>query len=1060
MKLKTLLSLFSALIIFTTIRAQDCQRIFISEYVAGTGNNKAIEIYNPTSEAVDLTGYVLERWSNGEQSATDALNLEGIIPAFGTWVIANGQTEDIDLGTFISQACDPELQALADQIDNTYPAPTFFNGNDALVLINYGISPPVFDVFGKPGEDPGSGWTGPDGTVVTRDQTLLRKPEVTAGVILTPTVFLPLDEWTLIGLDNWTNLGTHECNCEDQTGTTGFLPPYTNEFDDVSDWTFINEGDQGAWNVLNNQGPNLVDFIGFMQSPSANNGFGEFDGISFLLQGNVERQNSFLELNDVIDCSDLTQVAVRFNQLARAFNFDENYLEVSNDNGISWVSFLVNDELETNEGAIQSDVIVNVSAVAAGQEFVKIRFRWVSDPRAAQPDYTDADMNSFGSGYGWLVDDLLISFPSDACDLSLDFPESLSFCNQESAILNAGDTFISYSWNTGETTSAIEVNASGTYSVQVFDNNGCSAIDSVYVDFLSVNILQEDTYLTLGQSIILEVEVSNPSSQQDSCNDLFISELFVGEGNNKAIEIYNPTSEAIDLAGYVLERWSNGELGATDALDLAGVIPSFGTWLIVNSQTEDIDLGTFISPACDPELQALADQLDNPYPAPTFMNGNDALVLINTNTSPSAVIDIFGKPGEDPGAGWVGPNGTVVTASQTLVRKYEISAGVAVPPASFQPLLEWETIGLENSSNLGFHGNVCAELNGGLNQISYLWSTGDTTPSIEVSPAQNSTFTVTVSNGITTCTDNVTISLLCEVEGGILSVTNPMTEFCVGDNDPNFISVQVSGNFGFGRYGIADANTFDIVGGSNNGTFNFENFPPGDYLIGYVSYNELNFLAGKDNISDFDGCFDVSNLVSISTYALEGGMISTSQATTFCLGPDAPTSVGFSVSNEVGPNFRWALLDQGFTDVILSNQSGSFNIQNLISGVYRIVHVAFGDEITLSQVDPENIEGCVDVSNTLTLVLLDCGGIVNLDIKTNPANYTSAVSFSNSDGGMALLEIYDMSGRVVRSIYNGYADEGVEYQFETDISDLSGGVYLYRLTSDQTVVTKKFIVSR
>ena len=37
--------------------AQDCSDLFISEYVEGPAQNNAIEIYNPTSSSIDLSGY-------------------------------------------------------------------------------------------------------------------------------------------------------------------------------------------------------------------------------------------------------------------------------------------------------------------------------------------------------------------------------------------------------------------------------------------------------------------------------------------------------------------------------------------------------------------------------------------------------------------------------------------------------------------------------------------------------------------------------------------------------------------------------------------------------------------------------------------------------------------------------------------------------------------------------------------------------------------------------------------------------------------------------------------
>ena len=48
----------AALFVFAAVAAgaQPCTELFISEYVEGSSNNKAIEIYNPTGVAVNLSG--------------------------------------------------------------------------------------------------------------------------------------------------------------------------------------------------------------------------------------------------------------------------------------------------------------------------------------------------------------------------------------------------------------------------------------------------------------------------------------------------------------------------------------------------------------------------------------------------------------------------------------------------------------------------------------------------------------------------------------------------------------------------------------------------------------------------------------------------------------------------------------------------------------------------------------------------------------------------------------------------------------------------------------------
>ena len=55
-----------------------CDDLIISEYIEGTSNNKALEVHNPTVEAIDLTPYTMEVYNNGA-SPTQELDLEGTI---------------------------------------------------------------------------------------------------------------------------------------------------------------------------------------------------------------------------------------------------------------------------------------------------------------------------------------------------------------------------------------------------------------------------------------------------------------------------------------------------------------------------------------------------------------------------------------------------------------------------------------------------------------------------------------------------------------------------------------------------------------------------------------------------------------------------------------------------------------------------------------------------------------------------------------------------------------------------------------------------------------------
>jgi hypothetical protein len=214
---KTLLSLSLMAVAFAG-KAQNCSDLFISEYVEGSGNSKAMEFYNPTANTINLNNYRLVRYSNGSAIGTDSTDLVGSVNSYSTFVIANGA--GVTSGTTsTSPACSPVLQAMAQQLDGPYPAPTFVNGDDAMVLARKSPYARI-DIFGKIGQQPTTAWSDQapfDGTVGkwwTKDHSLQRKSTVQQGVMTNPTQFNVKLEWDSLSKDNWTNVGIHACDCK------------------------------------------------------------------------------------------------------------------------------------------------------------------------------------------------------------------------------------------------------------------------------------------------------------------------------------------------------------------------------------------------------------------------------------------------------------------------------------------------------------------------------------------------------------------------------------------------------------------------------------------------------------------------------------------------------------------------------------------------------------------------------------------------------------------------------------------------------------------------------
>lgn len=160
---------------------------FISEYVEGSSNNKALEIYNPADVALDLTGYSIKVFSNGAITAGKTVPLSGTLAAKSTLVLTDTAS----------------AAALAAKSNMTFGSSNF-NGDDAIALYK---GADLIDVFGQIGVDPGTSWGSNNN--FTHDRTLVRKSSVVQGDANGSDAFDPSVEWDFYAKDDFSNLGSH-----------------------------------------------------------------------------------------------------------------------------------------------------------------------------------------------------------------------------------------------------------------------------------------------------------------------------------------------------------------------------------------------------------------------------------------------------------------------------------------------------------------------------------------------------------------------------------------------------------------------------------------------------------------------------------------------------------------------------------------------------------------------------------------------------------------------------------------------------------------------------------
>ncbi|MCS3455879.1 putative extracellular nuclease [Aeromonas sp. BIGb0405] len=189
------------------LSGQTHAQLLITEYLEGTGNNKAIELSNLGSTALNLADYRLALYANGRtlaQGPTNSLTLQGQLAPGASLVLAH-------------PSASADILAKANQTSGNLT----FNGDDGLVLYR---GDDLADSLGQIGVDPGSAWQ--SGSVSTLDMTLRRKATVNQGRVDAGSPFDPALEFSAFTKDDASGLGCNgESACDDSTPPNAFVCP-------------------------------------------------------------------------------------------------------------------------------------------------------------------------------------------------------------------------------------------------------------------------------------------------------------------------------------------------------------------------------------------------------------------------------------------------------------------------------------------------------------------------------------------------------------------------------------------------------------------------------------------------------------------------------------------------------------------------------------------------------------------------------------------------------------------------------------------------------------------
>ena len=513
-------------------------------------------------------------------------------------------------------------------------------------------------------------------------------------------------------------------------------------------------------------------------------------------------------------------------------------------------------------------------------------------------------------------------------------------CIGDSTTLTAsgGSSFL---WDTGETTASIDVNPSitTTYTVTVFDDQGNSDEDSVTV---TVN----------------SIPVAEAGEDQTICEGETI--ILTATGGEEYL-------------------WSNGETTSTIAVSPT-IDTVYNVEVITNNCSSTDSVTIFVNDA--PDL-TVSDDVN-------IIEGNSTVLTVN---------------GGDNYLWSTGETTSEITVSPLETTSYSVSStGLNGCSTNLQITV---TVEPPFTASAGEDRNVCqndtyeVELTASEGD-SYLWSTGETTQSIIVSPLSTTTYTVTVNSGSQVDSDDVTVFV--DPNPNVVIVNGANVNIMNGD----FVTLSATG-----------ANSYIWNNGATQPNI-------------AVSPSQTTTYEVRGYIND---CYDeklvtVNVIPEVEAYAGEDVEI--------CLGETVTlTATG-------GDDYEWSTGESTQSIQVSPDSTTEYTVT-----VFNALD--FDEDSVIVFVDDNCEDNTVEQPENP-----DNSGDFSFDVFPNPAANQVNVRLSGTVA-LSRIYLYDITGKLLHSEIIANENLSVSTTKTFDVSMLYPGMYYVRLVDIKQDITKRFI---
>ena len=681
---------------FNDVEPAPAPGLFFSEYIEGSSNNKALEIYNGTGATVNLEGFsILTNYNGNAWNGMYSFPAGATLAAGDVWVLANNQS-------------DPLILAEADDslAYNEQGYVCGYNGDDVRALVKITPIDTFFmDYIGRYDlVDPGDGWDVAGISNGTQDHTLVRKASVTVGNLdwdLAAGTDSLSSEWIVFPQNTYDYLGMHphsfietadlvvNVNMSYQMSMGNFT---------VAD-TIYAMGDFNLW-----AGTEMTDTDGDSIYAATFPGLVVGDLLEYKFRINAGNWESITNNRQYTMVSGQNEVTHWFNNVSPPYDVlftvidgTQSYVDVNLKGEYDgWIWHQMYDD-GTNGDVTAGDntwsLLLNVQGGT---------WQWGAVEDNGTPDglwllvgdnpVFTLDANGMVSGQTSYE----IPAPgSDSVLFNVNMNYQIAFNNFDPAVdfVDVAGSFNGW----GGSAPMEDVDGDGIYSLYV---DGFTAGDVPEFKFRINGTDWESvgnrSYTVVGGGVdVVDVWFNDMVLV---ANELFFSEYIEGASYNKALEIYNNTGATVSLDDYRIAQAVNG-----------------GGWAFYHTfpagaTLADGDVWVLVANAIDPNIYDTlnADEVLS-YPSATHHNGDDARAIVKISGTDTIFVDVFGDPNSDPGTGWEVAGVASATANHTLIRKTTVITGNTDWQTAFGTSAtnsEWKVLPINTVDYLGTHPHV------------------------------------------------------------------------------------------------------------------------------------------------------------------------------------------------------------------------------------------------------------------------------------------------------------------------------------------------------------------